>query len=160
MVVSPICPSPALMRNALSVVSPVTLRLSSTVNTDESSVDIVPLTTRLEFTVTLPEPCGSMFMLALEPFEVMSLVVTDVAVAAPVIVGEVIVGELIVGLVSVLFVSVCVALSNTTLPVASGNVAVLSAVGLVAVIVSSLPSALLPSILNCVPNSSVPLTLA
>ena len=47
--------------------------------------------------------------------------------------------HLFLGHVKVLFVSVSVLVIKLTVPVASGNVAVLSAVGLVAVIVSSLP---------------------
>ena len=48
-----------------------------------------------------------MSIFALDPLDVISFVVTEVAVIAPVTVGVAIVGELIVGLVKILFVNVC-----------------------------------------------------
>ena len=54
----------------------------------------------------------------------------------------------IVGLVKVLFVSVFVESSNTTVPVASGNVIVLSAVGSVNTTVVSFVLSVTPSIIN------------
>ena len=61
-----------------------------------------------------------------------------------------------VGLVSVLFVKVCVAVVVTTVPVASGKVITLSAVGSVICKTVSWASSVSPSKVNLVSNTAVP----
>ena len=66
----------------------------------------------------------------------------------------------IVGLVSVLFVRVCVAAAVTIVPLASGKVIVLSAVGSVIAKIVSWASAVSPSNVSLVSNTAVPALIA
>ena len=92
--------------------------MSAVLNVPETEADPVILVAAPNSIV--PVPCGLIVMLALEPFDVISLVVNEVVVVAPVIVGDD-----MVGLVNTLFVNVCESVNVTTVPVSTDIVTVL-----------------------------------